>query len=137
MKNLSIQLFGPGLLLTGVFLRKNLLMIELSEREYKMTLEQIYNEAMKKLETGDFKILIIDKDFCTLNNTNQFSNEEEIMHWLLAKMMANKNDRRYRNVLKYVKAPQNINFNINDFTQQEILNFISPQTISTCALPPS
>jgi hypothetical protein len=96
-----------------------------------MTLEQIYNEAMKKLETGDFKILIIDKYFCTLNDTNQFSDEEEIMHWLLAKMMANKDDRRYRNVLKYVKVPQNIDFDIDDFTQEEILNFISPQTFFT------
>lgn len=89
-------------------------------------LQNIFNEALYKIQSGSYKL--------SPNNYNgeyNYTDEEEVIHWMLYETMKANKDKRYKKVLKYIKKPLDVKFNPKDFSIKEICLFISPQTKNT------
>jgi len=91
----------------------------------------IYEQALEKIQSGDYDLFIIDKDYCATNGTDQNTPEDEVLNWMLAKSMGQRGDKRYERTVKYIKAPKNVTFKTTDFDIKDIIFFVSPQTAQT------
>ena len=95
------------------------------------SLLKIYERALEKVQAGDFDLVIFDEDFCAENGTDARDDEEEVENWMLARMMMQRKDKRYKSFIKYIKSPKGIQFKTTDFGWKDIVLFVSPQTAQT------
>lgn len=89
----------------------------------------IWERALAKIESGEYKLRILNEDKCAELGTDRFDAEDEVLNWMLAKAMQDKcpKGKRWRRHLDYVKDP-GCRFDTSKFTLEEILLFVSPQT---------
>lgn len=91
----------------------------------------IFNRALAKIQAGEVELVVWNQEDVKQNGTEQFSQEEEALHWMLAKLYRDRNDKRIKNVLPYLRIPQGINFATKNFSLEEIIHFASPETEKT------
>ena len=89
---------------------------------------KIYQKALDKIQSGEFDVIIFDQEDCLKNGTDQRSEQEEVELWMITKTMMQRGDKRYKNVVKYIKNPRKVSFNTKTYKDKEIIFFVSPQT---------
>jgi hypothetical protein len=97
-------------------------------------LKRIFDRALSKLQEGEFDVAVADQKDCEIHGTERWSDEEEVLHWMLAKWLKDhKRKFAYSQDFAYIKIPKGVQFPTSDISLREIVYFSSPQTELTWA----